>query len=172
MGGHMDVRGQRPENQRPAPSDLSVQRSASRAPEPRALLGPGMVRGYGMTGTRRIQQSIPKLATASRPPWATRSPDATLGTVAIMRARAIIYYRDCELAEIPRPQSRCDNGRAERKTVSPYACRGPVLMLSADNDIGQSVAEHPSRLELPRRGVWAGFFIGLTPNYHSSPEEV
>ena len=58
-------------------------------------------------------------------------------------------YRDCELAEDPRLPSHNNHSRAERNPAGPYACRGPVVMLSRDNCISQSVAEHPSRLEFP-----------------------
>jgi hypothetical protein len=83
----------------------------------------------------------------------------SLGQEVAMRARAAAPYRDGGLAEIPRPPSHNDNGKAERKPVSLYACRATVLMLSKDNYIGQSVAEHPSRLEFPARELKPAFFV-------------
>ena len=144
-----EARGQRASDQHPATSASSGQRPEHQSPEPSALatqIGYGMVR---LNGTRFIQQLHPELATASRPSWATRSRDCLLGKGAVMQARLITQYRDCGLAENPRPPSQDDNSRAERKSVSPYVGRGTALRLSRDNRIGQSVAGHPSRLEFP-----------------------
>jgi hypothetical protein len=143
-----EARGQRASDHSPATSASSGERPEHQSPEPSTLATPI---GYGMVrsnGTRRTQQSIPELVlrrahhglhAAPQPPW----------EVGVMRARAITSYKDGGLAEDPRPPSQHTNSRAERKPVSPYVCRGTALMLSRDNHIGQSVAEHPSRLEFP-----------------------
>jgi hypothetical protein len=159
-----------------APIDHNSQRSAASAlerPAPSIPCDPMNFRvlGMGLQGDYNTLQH-PKHATASRPSWASRSNDCLLGKGAVMRARVITPYRDCGLAENPRPPSHNDNSRAERTPVSPYICRGTALLLSADNYIGQSVAEVPSRLEFPTRGTWAGFFVVLTPNDYGLPAEV
>ena len=81
---------QRPEAREPAataqrPLASSGERPAHQSPEPSTLAtqGDGMVRSHG---TQIIQPSHPTLVTASRLQWTTRRPDATVGTVAVMRA--------------------------------------------------------------------------------------
>lgn len=109
-------------------------------------MGYGMVQRDEMNGTRFILTATPKLVLRHAQDGPHAAP-YLLGKGGIMRARVSTQYRDCGLAENPRPHSHCDHSKAERNTVSLYACRATVLMLSKDNYIGKSVAEDPSRLE-------------------------
>jgi hypothetical protein len=81
-----EARGQRASDQHPATSASSGQRPEHQSPEPSTFLQPrsGMVQG-----TQPITRITPKLATASRPPRATRSRNCLLGEGAPMRARGI-----------------------------------------------------------------------------------